>query len=237
MCFVSWLIWQLIDDPFMADLLFSVGFIITIPLTIWAIVVFLMSIWMNGRVWKFYFIWGCAIIILLGAYYISPTRFGTVCNPDIMADHYEQNKIGIHHLVEYTNQSMDEGAQMNIEFEDDVLRIRYILGKNDSIVSNFWTVSSDNKSESLMQVVGLDSEELDNIRRKLKKLGCISIEAKTTHSDYVDIGFRRVGLGMVFYRIYNRPLNDKEKKKYLEDTRFTLYNDTVLFKYEGGADS
>jgi hypothetical protein len=86
-----------------------------------------------------------------------------------------------------------------------------------------------------MQVVGLNHEELDNIRRKLKKQGCISIEIKPRHSDFVDIGFRRVNLGMYSYRIYNRPLNAEEKKEYDEGPRFIPYTDRVVFEYGGGA--
>ena len=91
MCFVSWFVWSMIDDPFMADLLFAFGFWFIIPLVVWAIVVFLQSFWTKGLLWKIYMIWGCAIIILIGAYYISPTKFGTICNPDIMAEHYDKN--------------------------------------------------------------------------------------------------------------------------------------------------
>ena len=67
MCFVSWLVWSMIKDPFMADLLFALGFWFIIPLVVWAIVVFLQSSWKKGILWKIYQIWGCAIIILIGA--------------------------------------------------------------------------------------------------------------------------------------------------------------------------
>lgn len=66
-------------------------------------------------------------------------------------------------------------------------------------------------------------------------MGCISIEINNRHSDYVDIGFRRVDLGLYSYRIYNRPLKAEEKKEYIEDPMFIPYTDNVLLMYGGGA--
>ena len=234
MCFVSWFVWLMKDDPFFAGLLFIFGCWFVWPLMIWAIIVFLQSFWTKGFLWKIYLIWGCVILILVGAYFISSTKFGTKCNPDIMAEHYDNNKSELQELIDYTNHSLYKGAEMRLEFEHDGISIFHVK-RNDSIWSCNWDVSSDEKIDSLMQVVGLDQEELKNIRRKLRKLGCISIETATTHSDYTNIGFRRVGLGKYSYRIYNRSMNPEEEKEYDEDPMFIPYTDRVVFEYGGGA--
>ena len=234
MCFVSWFVWLLTDDRFMADLLLIFGCWFVWPLIVWAIIVFLQSFWTKGLLWKIYKIWGCAIILLLVAFFISPTRFGTRCNPDIMAEHYDKNKSGIQELIDYTNQSLDKGASMHLEFKHGKISIFHVTGKDGSCSSN-WDVRSEDRIDSLMQVVGLNHEELDNIRRKLKKLGCISIETPNTFADYNVIGFRRVDLGKYSYRIYNRPMNAEEKKEYDEDPMFIPYTDRVVFEYGGGA--
>ena len=83
MCFVSWFVWLMIDDRFFADLLFVFGCWFVWPLMVWAIIVFLQSFWKKGFLWKIYLIWGCVIIILVGAYFISPAKFGNKCNPEI----------------------------------------------------------------------------------------------------------------------------------------------------------
>lgn len=234
MCFVSWFVWYMIDDPFMAFFLFIIGFWLAIPLLIWAIVVFLMSFWKKGRFWTIISIWGCAIIILIGAFFISPTRFGTVCNPDIMAKHYEKNKTGMLELIDYTYQSIDSGAQMHIEFDHNKIPIFHVKGKKDSVWSVNWHVQLE-EIPTLMQKVGMNSEELIRIKSKLEKIGCISIETTGSPSDYSIVGFRRVALGMYSYRIYNRPLNEEEKKEYNEDMMFIPYSDKVIFEYGGGA--
>ena len=152
-----------------------------------------------------------------------------------MAEHYDKNKSELQELINYTNPSLDKGAQMQLEFEHGEISIFHVLGKNDSLRSNNWDVHSKDRIGSLMNVVGLNDEELKNIRRKLKKLGCISVETATTHSDFVDIGFRRVDMGMYSYRIYSRPMNAEEKKEYDEDPMFIPYTDRVVFEYGGGA--
>ena len=235
MCFASWFVWLMIDDPFIADMLLVLGWWFVFPLIVWAIIVFLRSLWKKGHLWKIYLIWGCAIILLIGAYYLSPTRFGTICNPDIMVDHYDENKSEIQDLIDYTSQILDKEAQMQLEFEHGKISIFHVMGKNDSIWSCHWDVHSKDRIDSLMQVVGLNHDELQNIQRKLKKLGCISIEINPRLSDYVDIGFRRVDMGMYSYRIYNRPMNAEEKKEYLDDPMFIPYTDKVLLMYGGGA--
>ena len=235
MCFVSLFVWLLTDDPFMAYLLLIFGCWFVLPLIVWAIIVFLQSFWTKGLLWKIYKIWGCAIILLLVAFFISPTRFGTRCSPDIMAEHYDKNKSGIQELIEYTNQSLDKGAGMHLEFEHGKISIFHVTGKNGLIWSSNWDVRSEERIDSLMQVVGLNHEELYNIRRKLKKLGCISIKTSNAFADYNVIGFRRVGLGMYSYRIYNRPMNAKEKKEYDENPMFIPYTDRIVFEYGGGA--
>lgn len=235
MCFASWFVWLMIDDPFIADMLLVLGWWFVFPLIVWAIIVFLRSLWKKCHLWKIYLIWGCAIILLIGAFFLSPTRFGTRCNPDIMAEHYDENKSEFQDLIDYTSQSLDKEAQMQLEFEHGKISIFHVMGKNDSIWSCNWDVYSEDRIDSLMQVVGLDHDELKNTQRKLKKLGCISIEINPRLSDYVDIGFRRVDMGMYSYRIYNRPLNAEEKKEYLDDPMFIPYTDKVLLMYGGGA--
>ena len=235
MCFVSWFVWLLTDDPFMADLLFALGFWFVIPLIVWAIIVFLQSFWTKGFLWKIYMIWGCAIILLLGAFFISPTRLGTRCNPDIMAEHYEKNKYEMQELIDYANQSMDEESRMMMEFEHGDMTHFQVQGKNDSTWTSKPDIGSKDWKETLMRIVGLDNDELNNIRCKLRRIGCISIETATIHSDYTNIGFRRVGLGKYSYRIYNRSMNPEEKKEYDEDPMFIPYTDRVVFEYGGGA--
>ena len=50
MCFVSWLVWQMIYDHYFVDFLIVFCFWFVIPLIVWAIIVFLQSLWNKGRI-------------------------------------------------------------------------------------------------------------------------------------------------------------------------------------------
>ena len=99
-------------------------------------------------------IWGCAIILLLGAFFISPTRLGTRCNPDIMAEHYEKNKYEMQELIDYANQSMDEESRMMMEFEHGDMTHFQVQGKNDSTWTSKPDIGSKDWKETLMRIVG-----------------------------------------------------------------------------------
>ena len=81
-----------------------------------------------------------------------------------------------------------------------------------------------------MRFVGLTKEEMRNIRRMLRQADGIGI---TTHADYTELRYRRVGFGLYLYRFYNRPIPADEWDKM--DCSLIPYNDTVVFEYAGGA--
>ena len=136
-------------------------------------------------------------------------------------------------MLTYANQSLEPGKRMELEFEKGkVSRFHIFANDKDSIWSTHWNPVN---TDSIMQIVGLEEGEFDNIRLRLKDLECISIEAHTTHEDYATIGFRRVGFGMYSFVIYNRPMTPEEKKHYTDDPSFIPYKDNVVFEYGGGA--
>ena len=133
-------------------------------------------------------------------------------------------------LVAYVNQSLEPGARMKLGLEKGKVKIFHVCSKNDSV----WLYNHYPKNEGLMKTVGLDEEEYNNICKKLKDMGCFSIETHTTHVDYATIGFRRVGFGMYSFVIYTHPMTPEEIKKYTEDLMFIPYNDHVVFQFGGG---
>ncbi len=147
-------------------------------------------------------------------------------NPDIMADHYNENSPEIEELVTFTQSALDEGQTMYLEFEH---------GK----VSMFHTESqshwddADSLRTSLMAEVGLDEDEFQYIKNKLKSIQCISIDTRSP--EYCEIGYKRVGLGMYSYGVFYSPMNDEQRQEALSDPQFIPYNDTVVFMFSGGA--
>jgi hypothetical protein len=187
---------------------------------------------MRTKLEKIVFAWGCVLLVLTGILIFSPFNKEKPCNPDIMAEYCNEHEQEMRELIAYANQSLEPGKRMELEFEKGkVSRFHIFANDKDSIWSTHWDPAN---TDSLMQIVGLDEGEFDNIRQRLKDMECISIEAHTTHEDYATIGFRRVGFGMYSFVIYNRPMTPKEIKKYTEDLMFIPYNDHVVFQFGGG---
>ena len=187
---------------------------------------------MRTKLEKIVFAWGCVLLVLTGIFIFSPFNKEKPCNPDIMAEYCNEHEQEMRELIAYANQSLEPGKRMELEFEKGkVSRFHIFANDKDSIWSTHWDPAN---TDSLMQIVGLDEGEFDNIRQRLKDMECISIEAHTTHEDYATIGFRRVGFGMYSFVIYNRPMTPEEIEKYTEDLMFIPYNDHVVFQFGGG---
>ena len=220
------------DGLFGVALVLGLFWWLILPVTIWALVVFVWSIKMRTKLEKIVFAWGCVLLVLTGILIFSPFNKEKPCNPDIMAEYCNEHEQEMRELIAYANQSLEPGKRMELEFEKGkVSRFHIFANDKDSIWSTHWDPAN---TDSLMQIVGLDEGEFDNIRQRLKDMECISIEAHTTHEDYATIGFRRVGFGMYSFVIYNRPMTPKEIKKYTEDLMFIPYNDHVVFQFGGG---
>ena len=220
------------DGLFGVALVLGLFWWLILPVTIWALVVFVRSVKMRTKLEKIVFAWGCVLLVLTGIFIFSPFNKEKPCNPDIMAEYCNEHEQEMRELIAYANQSLEPGKRMELEFEKGkVSRFHIFANDKDSIWSTHWDPAN---TDSLMQIVGLDEGEFDNIRQRLKDMECISIEAHTTHEDYATIGFRRVGFGMYSFVIYNRPMMPKEIKKYTEDLMFIPYNDHVVFQFGGG---
>lgn len=220
------------DGLFGVALVLGLFWWLILPVTIWALVVFVRSVKMRTKLEKIVFAWGCVLLVLTGILIFSPFNKEKPCNPDIMAEYCNEHEQEMRELIAYANQSLEPGKRMELEFEKGkVSRFHIFANDKDSIWSTHWDPAN---TDSLMQIVGLDEGEFDNIRQRLKDMECISIEAHTTHEDYATIGFRRVGFGMYSFVIYNRPMTPKEIKKYTEDLMFIPYNDHVVFQFGGG---
>lgn len=221
------------DDGFFGPaLVLGLFWWLILPVTIWAVVVFVKSVKMRTKLEKIIFAWGCVLIVLTGILIFSPFNKEKPCNPDIMAEYCNEHEQEMRELITYANSSLEPGKRIELEFKKDkVSRFHVFANDKDSIWSTHWDPVN---TDSLMQIVGLDEGEFDNIRQRLKDMECISIEAHTTHEDYATIGFRRVGFGMYSFVVYNRPMTPEEIKKYTEDLMFIPYNDHVVFQFGGG---
>ena len=184
-------------------------------------------------VWhKVMFVCGIATFLLFIACSLIPNPKSS-CNPDIMAKHYEEHKAEMREFCDYMQSVLDDSTAIQLEFEGNKQGIFRV--KSADSYSFSWGVDSDSKRDSLMQVVGLTEEEYVNIRKKLKTMGCIGVEASRNYPESTEIWFRRIGLGKYDFVLYNRPMTKEEKENALNSYILIPYDDSTLFQYGGGA--
>ena len=207
---------------------------ITIPAMTVFLIAFVKSFWWKSGWHKAMFGCGLGTILLLVAYLLfwAPE---TRCNPDIMAEHYEKHKAEMEEFCDYMQSALADSTSVTLEFKGNRLEMFHVAGADADRYSNFWNEEARGKRDSLMAVVGLTMDEYNGIRKRLKSMGCIGVEASRITPDCTALWFRRVGMGMYDYVLYSRSLSDEEKEKVLEDYSIIPYNDHVLFRYGSGA--
>lgn len=219
-------------DKFMADLICLFFFLIVLPVIGASIVLFIKSFSFANTSWKVYFIWGVIDILLVVVYNVFEAP-NNVCDPDIMAEHYEKNAVKMKELVQYTNQALDDSATIQLEFEHGDISIFHVSSKNVSW-SERWDKDAEGKKDSIMALVELTTDELEEIQDRLDELGCIGIITRKDRASCV-ICFRRVAMGLYSYILYDEPMGEEKKEYYMEDPAHIPYSETVVFEYGGGA--
>lgn len=218
------------------DILISMFLIFLIPLFIGCIIASIIFMFKSRKLattgQKVLFFWGIFNILFFIAYFIFG-RPNHICNPDIMAEHYEKYANDMDELVAYVDNALEDSAYITLEFENDQPSIFHIKAQNDSLVTSNWNEDAVMKQDSLMQVVGLTKEEFEHIRERLDDMGCIGI-CMAQGRNWAEIWFRRVGMGKYSYRLSYVPMSQDEKQYLLDNGEYIPYSDKVTFVYGGG---
>ena len=186
------------------------------------VVVVVVSWFMNLKVRKALFVLDSIALVFLIAY-LTLGNAQQRCDADIMERHLTKKQDAMLAAINYTHQALAKDSRVTIEFRH---------GRVETFYINNGTYSAIDEADlqQKMRFVGLTKEEMRNIRRMLRQAGCIGI---TTHADYTELRYRRVGFGLYLYRFYNHPIPADEWDKM--DCSLIPYNNTVVFEYAGGA--
>ena len=196
-----------------------------LPIFILAIIALIQSIKIGGAHEVAIIVFSS--IIFWALFFLFATRIPSYkCNPDSMADHYNEKRPEIEELVTFTQSALDEGQTMYLEFEHGKVSMFHTKAEKH------WD-DADSLRTSLMAEVGLDDDEYQFIKNKLKSIQCISINICSP--DYCEIGYKRVGLGMYSYRVFYLPMDEEQRQEALSDLQLIPYNDRVVFVFGGGA--
>ena len=206
-----------------------------IPAIIVSIYFTIASCRLRDRWQKGLFAWGVFNVLLFWAcweYELSMQE----CDAFFMAEHYEKNKKEMEELVEYADRALDDSTYVDLEFEGGEVAMFHISSKGDSYIRQSWNGEAVRRKDSLMKVVGLTPEEYEEISHHLDRMGCIGIEKDISHPNgKTVIYFRRVGMGMYSFILFDNPINQEEKDRFMKGGEYIPYSDRVIFQYGGGA--
>lgn len=149
-----------------------------------------------------------ADILLLGLIIYLGHRLD--CNAEVMVEHYEKYAHEMRNVAKYARDMIpDVGGELVYEF-----------GDNHHVSHN--PVPSD--------------RQLNDLRVKLDSIDSIGIETDNQgRRDYTAIRFRRKGMGMYSFRLYDIALTPAQRDSMNDNECLIVYNDSTVFEFGGGA--
>lgn len=155
------------------------------------------------------------------------------CDAEIMEQHYIKYGDRMEQIYIDLKNKLKSGCSVSIEFENGNVSIFHFSDGINEMELN-WDPSQE-KIDSLLCESGLDRSAFERLEQNLAEIGCISISTQPDSVGSYSIGFRRIGMGMYYYRIYNKPLSLEDQKEVSHSNTSILYSPTVSFNYAGGA--
>ena len=156
---------------------------------------------------------------------------GTIYTKKDLIENYESKQKEIIELKTYFESILPEEKEVTIEFERRKLAIFHITDEHGKRDFNWNLKIKSKKVDSLNDILGWNQETLTELKSKLDKANCVSIEKKSQ----ITIGFQRSGMGMYFYKLFDKKLNDSLISKYNDGCQYSYFNENVVLEYNGGA--
>ena len=89
--------------------------------------------------------------------------------------------------------------------------------------------------DSMPQPSVLSEQDTKRLESELEDCGCIGIDINNYSSpDYSRLRFRRVGMGMYSFRLYDYPLSRQRQDSINANECLIVYNDSTVFEFGGG---
>ena len=172
-----------------------------------------------------------------------------------LIENFEQRKAEIQRLKTEYQKLVPKNYIVDIEFEPESkiltateeisIKIYKLKAKNEKediddiqrtdglkVISQNWNLKQNsNELEKVIKSIGWTNQNLDEIKKLLKEANCISIQ----NGKITAIGFARSGMGKYSYKIFDKPLNEKEKIEYNNNCEYIFYKDNIVLEYGGGA--
>ncbi len=165
--------------------------------------------------------------------------FDKVYSPDDLKASFEDKKIEIYELKRYFNRIVPENRFVEIEFSSDHKLSRFGIKALDSTAGDItapmfleWNLSTETpKMDSLIRPMGWNRETLAELKEKLDAADCIQIES----GEPTKIGFKRSGMGIYFFNVFDNPMPDSLKRYYDESCAHIYVGPKLALEFGGGA--
>lgn len=152
-----------------------------------------------------------------------------------MKKNYELHQKEIADLKQYFESITDDSTEVDIEFDGKNIR-RLCTRPYDNYRLYSCLYDLDKKEyiiEAVGEKVGWNKEILENLRKKLKAANCISISSIVDQG--TEVGFKRSGFGMYYYRVFDKDLTAKEIEDFNDGCTYSYYRNNVVLEYGGAA--
>lgn len=152
-----------------------------------------------------------ADLLMLVVIIILCNRPEPKCDADIMAEHYERYGDSMRKLIVDTKAILPDTASLHMEFEN---------------------------LKGISKSTCLNKYQSAKLRKQLKDVGCIGMDIYQQHLgkiSYSALRFRRIGMGMYSFRLYDNALTLQEIDRLNNNECLIVYNDSTVFEFGGGA--
>lgn len=183
-------------------------FYITIPvLGLW-IYSLVKAITRHTKTDKILLYFHIADILLLGIIVYMCNLPSRKCDAFIMAEYYNgENGYWMRNIAERYRHMLPDSSRLVVEFENG----------------------------SVPQSDVLNGQDMKKLKSELEDCGCIGIAINNYSSpDYSTLLFRRVGMGMYSFRLYDHPLTRQQQDSINANECLTVYDDSTVFEFGGG---
>ncbi len=170
-----------------------------------------------------------------------------------LKENFNKKQTEIYELKKYFNEIVPKNRYVEIEFKNDNTLGRFEIRALDSIFRdpNLPMISTNNAVgkpkvpmflewnlkinthfiDSIVKPLGWTIETFRTLKDKLDKANCIGIGS----GEPATIEFKRSGMGMYSFIVFDKAIPDSLKKNYNDSCYFILATDKLVLEYGGGA--
>ena len=193
---------------FLFILVYTALFFISLPVTGFWIYSFIKSVRRRTKIDRIllYFHFADLLLVALIVYLSNNPKLD--CNAEIMAKHYDVEGAWMRNIAGYERLVLPDSTFLVIEFGE---------------------------CENIPEADYLDDSYLRLLKNHIHDVGCIGLEIDNySLLPYTTFRFRRKGMGLYSFRLYDKPLTREQQDSLNADECLIVYNDSTVFEFGSG---